>query len=153
MSKRETLTESMRRLSDLVENTQGDCPKWYEFLRKRARKKSLEPIPFDTRGDNYSPWDPLYWLGLNTDPDSSETCARAWKISQEDWDSAGEAMAEMLDSVGQSGQSGGGIAAFFMASRRISEFEKAVDKAYTMWKSEQPPKTATPPEDEMTMSF
>ena len=131
-----TLTESMRHTLNRLDEQEGDCPDWFAFLRERARKKSLDPIPHDARGDGYSPWDPLYWLGLNKDPDSPETCARAWDISQEDWDRAGEEMTEMLERVGQSGQNGAGIIAFFMAGRRISEFTKTVDKAYKMWQSE-----------------
>ena len=80
-----SLTESMRHTLDKLNENEhtNTCPDWYVMLRDRARKKGLEPMPFDARGDGYSPWDPLYWLGLNTDPDSPETCARAWNITQE----------------------------------------------------------------------
>ena len=136
---RKTLTESMRHTLDRLDEANeqdradGACPEWFNFLRERARKKGLEPIPHDARGDGYSPWDPLYWLGLNKDLDSPETCARAWNLSHEDWDRAFKESDAMLERVRQSGRNGTGIIAFFMANRRVLEFTNAFQKAHDLW--------------------
>ena len=130
MAKRETLAESMRRLSDIVEDhTESDCPEWFNILRDYVQENP-PPSVFD-QPDMQSRWDPLGYLGLSVD----STCDAARAITRQEWQAANQKVSAFIDEI-----QGGGNRDLILAVMkwfRVSPFRRVWKRAYSSWQSEQ----------------